>query len=131
MRQPGRHKASGGAAIGRLARLCALVAILIYQPLAALHFATDEAHLLKAAASFQVAALGGDAHGRTGHSHPDHADDLCDFCILAGASLPPLPAAPAHGAAEPSRASQPPSGTVRADKRLRVGHPVRAPPRTV
>lgn len=136
MRRPERNKAgtSGNMALGRLARLCALFAILAYQPLAAFHFATDEAHLLHAATSFKVAAPDGGAHAHSGHGpsghshHHGHADPLCDFCILAGVSLPPLPAAPVYAAAESGATGVAPAALLRAEKRLRAGHPVRAPP---
>jgi hypothetical protein len=139
MQRPERNKAGrvGETAFGRLARLCALFAILAYQPLAAFHFATDEAHLLHAATSFQVAAPDGGAHAQSGHSHGGHshhhgqADPLCDFCILAGVSLPPLPAAPVYAAAESGATGVAPPASLRAEKRLRAGHPVRAPPPTV
>ncbi|HEX2257692.1 MAG TPA: DUF2946 family protein [Afifellaceae bacterium] len=111
-----------------------MLAILTYQPLAALHFASDEAHLAHATTSIQVAAHDGGHHQPGRHSHGqghDHADQLCDFCILVGVSLPPLPVAAGHSLAEHRLSARPPAEYVRAEKRLRIGHPVRAPPLTV
>lgn len=124
------------APVRRFAQLCALLAIILYQPLAALHFATDEAHLANAATSIHVAHRGhqpqADHHGGGDQPQPDHHDQqLCTFCVLAGVSLLSAMVSPALG-----WAADAPSGPfalppIRAEKRLRIGQPVRAPPLTV
>jgi hypothetical protein len=127
--------ARGMAGFHRFARLLALAAFVLSQPLAAFHFATDEAHLANAAISIQV-AHGGHMDGPEGHAsggghRPAHGDQLCDFCLLAGAALAPPP-----GAALLALAWALPPDTVAAEavrprQQLKIGHPTRAPPRAV
>jgi hypothetical protein len=125
------------AGLHRFARLLALLAIVIYQPLAALHFATDEAHLSNAEISIQVAQHARHAHDHDGQPHraqsqPHHPDhQLCGFCVMARVSLLSSGASTALGWATDTLASNFPVQKIRAPKRLRFGHPVRAPPRTV
>ena len=124
-------------AVGRLARLFALIAVVIYQPLAALHFATSEEHIVNAATWIAVAHHAGHSHDQAGRGQasdpkPHHGDhQACDFCVLVGTAVPPLPAAPALVSAWHIPASQFAARAVRPEERLRIRHPVRAPPRIV
>ena len=116
----------------RAARLLALVAIVLYQPLAAIHAATDEAHIAGAAISTH-GAHAGHGHGAVGHtpgSHhsPAHSDALCEFCLLSGPALAPLAAVPLHGPAWPLPRHCMAAEAVPLRERLHVANPVRAPP---
>ncbi len=118
----------------RLARLLATLAMLLNQPLAAIHAATDEGHLShRAAHAVHPAEATHDSAGQR-HGGPSHPDDLhhqaCQVCPLVGAALQPPGSAKItnasgwHHLAGPAviQATKP-------EKRLRVGGPVRAPPR--
>src|SRR5919106_278071 len=102
MRQPDRRRDFAGArtaARHHSTRLFMLLALLIYQPLAALHSATDKEHLVGPTSSSQTAHHSGKLHDHADHEHdsePNHAHhQICDFCMLVGSALPPLSAATA------------------------------------
>jgi hypothetical protein len=112
-----------------------LLALLIYQPLAALHSAIDEEHLSGSTRSSQTALQAGELHDHAGHGHdsePGHAHhEICDFCMLVGSAMPPPSAATTPVPAWECPASQVAVEAIRPQKPLRVGDPVRAPPRSV
>jgi hypothetical protein len=126
--------------ISRFTRLCALTGVLLYPFLAALHSATDEAHLLGphhpqlatpgSAAASEPLHLG---DHKQGHAPAErHGDQLCAFCTLAGVTL----LAAAEHVAVPSVTGTSTRGCsgaqyVGAHERLNIGHPVRAPPRVI
>ena len=128
------------AQVSRITRLCALTGILLYPFLAAFHSATDEAHLFgshypKLATPGSVAASETLHHGdhEQGHAPAERRDDeLCAFCILAGATLltaaehVPVPYATGTSTSVCSGAQ-----CVGARERLNIGNPVRAPPRFI
>lgn len=126
-------KAAGRVAgFHRCARLLALVAMVLYQPLAAIHAATDQAHITGAAPSIHVAHAG-HTHDAIGHTHdghlpPAHSDALCEFCLFSGAALAPLPAVPLHGPEWTLPRHQLAADAVRPRERLHVANPARAPP---
>jgi hypothetical protein len=137
MSNPGRHTTiprKRTAGFHRLARLLSLVAMLLNQPLAAIHAATDEDHLSHGTPHTVHLAEG--THEGSGHQHgaPPHPESLhhqtCQVCPLVGAALQPPGLAKItnpsgwHHLDGPAviQASKP-------EKRLRVGGPVRAPPR--
>lgn len=126
--------------ISRFIRLCALAGVLLYPFLAALHSATDEAHLFgphdpKLATPSSVATSEPLHQGDHEHPHApaerrDH--QLCAFCILAGATL--LTAGehiPVPYVLGTSSTACPGAQCVGASERLNIGHPVRAPPRII
>jgi Protein of unknown function (DUF2946) len=139
MRQPGGHRsfATGRMAVPhRSTRLLMLLALLIYQPLGALHSAIDEQHLSGPTRSSQTTRHAGKLHDHAGHGHdsePDHAHhEICDFCMLVGSAMPPPSGAAAPVPATWERpASHFAVAAIRPPKPVRVGHPVRAPPRSV
>ena len=138
MRQPDRRRSFRGArtaARHRFTRLFMLLALLIYQPLAALHSATDKEHLLGPTSSSHTAHHSGKLHDHADHEHdsePDHAHhQICDFCILAGSALAPLSAATALVPTWERPDSHFAVDSIAQQKPLLVGHPVRAPPRSV
>ena len=124
----------------RFIRLCALAGVLLYPFLAALHSATDEAHLFgahhpKLVMSASVVTSGTLPQSDHEHSHApgDRRDhQLCNFCILAGVTL--LTATehvPAPYVIGPSTSGCSGRQCVGISDRLNIGHPVRAPPRIV
>lgn len=120
------------AGFHRSARLLALVAMVLYQPLAAFHAATDEAHVAGATTSLHVAHAG-HGHGAFGgtpdsHQHPTHGDALCEFCLFSGAALAPLLAVTLHGPAWSLPHHRMAVDTVRPRERRHAANPVRAPP---
>jgi hypothetical protein len=138
MRQPDRHRsfaAGRTAARHRFARLVMLLALLIYQPLEALHSALDEEHLSGPTRWSHAAPHFDKLHDHAGHDHdsePNHAHhQICDFCMLVGSALPPLSAATPLVPAWERTASHFGVESIRPQRPLRVGHPVRAPPRSV
>lgn len=122
------------------ARICAVVAVLVYPFQAAFHAATDEAHLTgahHAGGGVPTLSTGEDQPHHRGRAH-SHAPDgrtehqFCDFCVLAGVTL--LAAAERIVVPHGGHASVDlPSGGQcdGADDRLNLANPVRAPPRTV
>jgi hypothetical protein len=117
----------------RLAHFLALMAMLLNQPLTAIHAATDEKHFLHAMA--QAAHLGGTTHHHghqhEGQPHPDYLhEQTCQVCPLVGSTLAPPGAAIMantlgwHHAAGPAAVR-----AARVERRLRAGDRVRAPPR--
>jgi hypothetical protein len=138
MRQPDRHRsfaAGRTAARHRFARMVMLLALLIYQPLGALHSAIDEEHLSGPTRSSHGAPHFGKLHDHAGHGHdsePDHADhEICDFCMLVGSAMPPPSAATAPVPAWERPGIHFAVEAIRPLKPVRVGHPVRAPPRSI
>jgi hypothetical protein len=136
MRRPDWHRRSAprrSAAPRRLARLALLLPLLLHQPQEALHAALDEEHLAGHAASSHAAASAGKLHGHAGDGHdsgPEHPE-ICDFCLLFGSAL-----APPGAAARPEPDWQTPAArsaveAIRRQTPVRVGHPVRAPPRSI
>jgi hypothetical protein len=119
----------------RSTRLFMLLALLIYQPLGALHSAIDEEHLSGPTWSSQTTPHAGKLHDHAGHGHdsePDHAHhEICDFCMLVGSGMPPPSAATAPPPAWEAPDSRSAVEAIRPQKPVRVGHPVRAPPRSI
>ena len=138
MRQPDRHRsfaADRTAARHRFARLVMLLALLIYQPLEALHSAIDKEHLSGPIRSSRTAPHFGKPHDHAGHGHgsePDQAPhEICDFCMLVGSALPPPSAATAPVPAWERPTSHVAVEAITPQKPVCVGHSVRAPPRGV
>lgn len=107
--------------------------MLLNQPLAAIHAATDEEHLSHTAA--HAALLAEAAHDDAGHRHDgsSHPDSLhhqtCQVCPLVGTALAPLGSAKAANTSDRHHATGPVAiQATKTEKRLRVGDPVRAPP---
>jgi hypothetical protein len=127
------------AGFHRLGRLLALLAMLLNQPLAAMHAANDEKHLFHA--GVHTAHLAGATHDDAGQQHgghkhggPAHPDNLhhqtCQVCPLVGSALPPPGLAKITNASAWRHATGPAAiQATKTEKRLRVGDPVRAPPR--
>lgn len=138
MRQPDGCRSFAGArtaARHRFTRMVMLLALLSYQPLAALHSATDEEHLLGATSPSWTAPHSGKLHDHVGHGHgsePDHAHhEICDFCMLVGSAMPPPSAVTPPVPAWERPGSHFAVEAIRPLKPVRIGHPVRAPPRSV
>jgi hypothetical protein len=118
----------------RLARLLALLAILLNQPLTAIHAATDEAHLFHGAsqtAHIAHASREDADHDHDGHSHPDSFHHLtCQVCPLVGSGLLPLGSATiACGSSWHHVAGAAVIQASKTEKPLRAADRVRAPPR--
>ena len=138
MRQRDRHRSFAAGRIAarhRFTRLLMLLALLIYQPLGALHSAIDEKHLAGPTRSSQTTPRFGKLHDHAGHGHdsgPDHAHhEICDFCMLIGSAMPPPSAATAPAPVWGRPGSRFAVEAIRPQKPVRVGHPVRAPPRSI
>jgi hypothetical protein len=135
MRKPVRHSTSPRkrtAGFHRLARLLALVAMLLNQPLAAVHAVTDEAHLAHGVA--HPAHVAGTPQDDAGHRHevPPHPDDLhqqtCQVCLLVGSALLPSGSVKLANAEIWHYTAGPAIQARKTERRLRVGDPARAPP---
>jgi hypothetical protein len=120
------------AGFHRLARLLALAAMLLNQPLAAVHAATDEEHFTHATASPVDAA--GAPHDHAGHRHdgPPHPGDLheqtCQVCPLVGSALAPSGSTTLANGSAWHHTAGPAIQARTTHRRLRVGDPARAPP---
>ena len=135
MHEPAWHKAAAGAPrarVHRLANVIALLAMLLNQPLAMLHAATDEEHLPRA---HHLHHTPKDSHAAAAHQHggePPAAilhHHTCLVCLLIGSTLPRFATARIGSGSD----WQPWFGpvavlSVTTDKRLRLGDPARAPP---
>ena len=137
MRQPASHRVAAGSAradLGRFANVLALLAMLLNQPLAMLHAATDAEHLSPRAHHLHQSPrssraddpheLDGEPPAAVLHHH------TCDVCLLVGSTLPPL-AARIESASDWHPWFRPVAARSAAtDKRPRLGDPARAPPGT-
>lgn len=125
------HKTAGDPRTGldRFAKVLALLTMLLNQPLAMLHAATDKEHLSAGTHHLHV------AHGGGPHEHggvPPAAilhHHVCDICLLIGSTLPPFATARIGSGSDWQPWFSPAAvGSVTTDKRLRLGDPARAPP---
>jgi hypothetical protein len=97
MRKPVRRSTiseqSARSGFHRLARLLATLAMLLNQPLAAVHAATDEAHLCPTAPPTRSTRRGHRKTMQATPRGPSHPDDLhhqtCQVCPLVGSALLP------------------------------------------